>query len=428
VKYAARAFLGDEEQPQRDTMQACPAGHVITDALHTRLGSRKKFCADHQLATISECANCHAPIPGALWGPINGYYDSVETVPGGCEECGTRFPWRVVEVHTSAEAAIPVVRDERRKITRTLQAETRRIAAVAKRLIDSDLKVDRSNLARDVQKVLADCASRGIMHSGAMIYMVEQVLEPSIRARGDKTVGTIKRALTESGITLPLESLRALFEGATRGMFDDAHKVLDDALKVAGISHAVEERRDALASVEADVRGRANAELELFAESLPRKEHTREVVAESPVSSKVFITHGRDKPMRDAVVNFIHSLQLQPIVLEDEPSGGLTIIEKYEKHAQVGYGVAILSPDDVGCLRGKAPGGLTPRARQNVIFELGYMFARITRHRVAVLLTDPNIERPTNIEGIVWIHLDAGEGWTHKLRKEFREAGLPLKD
>jgi hypothetical protein len=103
VKYVTQALLGDEERPQPDTMQACPAGHVITDALHTRPWSGKRFCADHQLATFSACAKCHAPIPGALWGPINGYYDSVEIVPRGCEECGMCSPWAVVESHTSAE-------------------------------------------------------------------------------------------------------------------------------------------------------------------------------------------------------------------------------------------------------------------------------------------------------------------------------------
>jgi len=160
----------------------------------------------------------------------------------------------------------------------------------------------------------------------------------------------------------------------------------------------------------------------------PIKERTVIVEPDDNISNKVFVTHGRDRATRDAVANFLYGEGLQPIVLEDEASGGNTIIEKYEEHSNVAYGVAILSPDDIGCLKKDFPEGGKPRARQNVIFELGYMFAKISRHHVAVLIADPEIERPTNIDGVVFINLDPNDGWKLKLLKELRKAGMPLKN
>lgn len=151
-------------------------------------------------------------------------------------------------------------------------------------------------------------------------------------------------------------------------------------------------------------------------------------VKETPATQQVFISHGRDDYAKGAVERFIYDVGLKPIVLEDEPNVGMTVIEKYEKHAAAAYGIAILSPDDVGCLKDHAPDALMARARQNVIFELGYMFARIGRNRVAVLLPDLSVEKPSNIEGIVWIAFDSGGGWKPKLRKELLAAGFQLRD
>jgi len=146
---------------------------------------------------------------------------------------------------------------------------------------------------------------------------------------------------------------------------------------------------------------------------------------EASKNAQVFVTHGRDRVPRDAVADFIRSVGLHPIVLEDEPNAGLTIIEKFEKYSNVGYGIIILSPDDFGCLKTE-PSALRPRARQNVIFEFGYMLARVGRNRVAVLLTDRSIERPANVDGIVWIDFDSDGNWKDRLRVELRAAGYGL--
>ena len=100
--------------------------------------------------------------------------------------------------------------------------------------------------------------------------------------------------------------------------------------------------------------------------------------------SKVFIAHGHDDEAKTAVTKFVEILGLKPTVLDEQPSKGRTIIDKFEEQAdEAGFAIVLLTPDDVGS--SKAIGERKPRARQNVIFELGYLLAGLGDKRVCIL-------------------------------------------
>lgn len=101
----------------------------------------------------------------------------------------------------------------------------------------------------------------------------------------------------------------------------------------------------------------------------------------------------------------------------------MTLIEKFEKHSDVGYAVVLLTPDDKGGMN-KEGEPLQNRARQNVIFELGFFFGKLERKRVAAMYRK-GVELPTDMEGVVYISLDDGE-WKLKLAKELVAAGMPV--
>ena len=103
----------------------------------------------------------------------------------------------------------------------------------------------------------------------------------------------------------------------------------------------------------------------------------------APVSSrKVFIVHGRDEGPREAVARFLEKIDFEPVILHERANQGRTVIEKVEVHSDVGFAVVLLTPDDEGCLKGEKP---QPRARQNVLLELGYFIGKLTRSRVCTL-------------------------------------------
>ena len=140
--------------------------------------------------------------------------------------------------------------------------------------------------------------------------------------------------------------------------------------------------------------------------------------------SEVFVVHGRDDGTKNTVARFLERLGLQPVVLAELPSQGRTIIEKFERHAQVAFAVVLLTPDDAGSLRDEEDTP-NPRARQNVIFEMGFFIGKLGRDRVCAL-TEDIVEIPSDYAGVVYIPLDESEGWKLALVRELQKAGLAV--
>lgn len=139
-------------------------------------------------------------------------------------------------------------------------------------------------------------------------------------------------------------------------------------------------------------------------------------------SRKVFVVHGRDEARRESVARFLTKLELIPIILHEQPSRGGTVIEKIGANADVEFAVVILTGDDVGALKGDEA-NLLPRARQNVIAELGYFVGRIGREKVCALY-EHGVELPSDFAGVVYVSL--AQGWELAVAKEIRAAGIPV--
>jgi predicted nucleotide-binding protein len=150
---------------------------------------------------------------------------------------------------------------------------------------------------------------------------------------------------------------------------------------------------------------------------------TNQKPPQDDLAASVFIVHGHDSAKLEEVKRFIEKLGLEVTVLKEQPNGGKTVIEKFEEHANTStFGVAILTPDDVGKKDGEV-GNLRLRARQNVIFELGYFFGKLGRGRV-VALTSGDLELPSDIVGLATISLV--QDWKRQLAKEVRAAGIKV--
>jgi Predicted nucleotide-binding protein containing TIR -like domain len=137
-------------------------------------------------------------------------------------------------------------------------------------------------------------------------------------------------------------------------------------------------------------------------------------------SIRVFIVHGRDDGRKEAVARLLQHLGLDPVILHERPNRGRTLITKFqEESADVGFAVVLMTADDTG---GLADGELRPRARQNVILELGFFLGRLGPERVATLV-DSTIERPSDFDGVVYIEADQNGMWKYRLAHELKAAG-----
>jgi predicted nucleotide-binding protein len=163
-----------------------------------------------------------------------------------------------------------------------------------------------------------------------------------------------------------------------------------------------------------------NYELALT-ERKARQESNGTEVQRMADSRKVFLVHGHDGAMESQVARFLERLKLIPIILHEQANKGRTIIEKFEKHSSdVGFAVVLLSPDDTGSAKG---GTLSPRARQNVILELGYFIGKLGRERVCALHAG-DVELPSDLHGVVWVPYSGD--WKLKLIQELKAAGIEV--
>ena len=160
-------------------------------------------------------------------------------------------------------------------------------------------------------------------------------------------------------------------------------------------------------------------------EVVPKSEALSPNKPETPMDkSEVFIVHGHDKQARLEVAIFIKSLGLKDIVLDEQASSGKTIIEKIEDYTNVGFGIVLYTPCDLGASQEEKE-LLKPRARQNVVFEHGYLMGKIGRENVCALVKG-DIEKPTDIAGVVYISMDEGGGWKLAVAKEMRSSGYDV--
>ena len=195
----------------------------------------------------------------------------------------------------------------------------------------------------------------------------------------------------------------------------------------------------------------------------PREIQDEPVLAEKRVSMptvetrscnrKIFIVHGHDEKIKNEVEGFIKEIKLEPIILHKQADLGKTIIEKVEHYSDVDFAIIILTSDDIGCK--KVPWGrfsvtglskkqqhllpeiakklqdsqklknLQPRARQNVIFEFGYFIGRLGRNKVAALC-EMGLDRPSDIDGLLYTPLDETGEWKKKLAQEINAAGIEI--
>ena len=144
----------------------------------------------------------------------------------------------------------------------------------------------------------------------------------------------------------------------------------------------------------------------------------------SPTSKKVFVIHGHDEAARSLVVRCLETLRLEAIVLHEQPNKGRTIIEKFEDYTDVGFAVVLLTPDDVGAALDETD-QLNPRARQNVILELGFFIGKLSRQNVCMLIKG-DIETPSDYDGVVYTEFDGAGGWKTKLVGELKSAGFDV--
>lgn len=150
-----------------------------------------------------------------------------------------------------------------------------------------------------------------------------------------------------------------------------------------------------------------------------------------PRTKKVFVVHGRDEIAKTNLEVFLHEVGLEPVVLHRQADEGMTIIEKFEKHSDVGYAFILLTPDEVAYLateESKPDAERTKefRARPNVIFEFGYFVGKLGRSRVCCLYTG-TVSLPSDVSGMIYKRYEKSiEEVAYSVIKDLKASGYAI--
>lgn len=136
--------------------------------------------------------------------------------------------------------------------------------------------------------------------------------------------------------------------------------------------------------------------------------------------SKIFIVHGHDGELRQAVARIIENQNIEAIILSEKANLGRTIIEKFEDYSDVDGAICLFTSDDIG--KAKKDDVDKPRARQNVVLETGYFMGKLGRNHI-VILADSGIEMPSDLSGVVYTDT---ANWQIDLLKELKAIGYTV--
>lgn len=164
--------------------------------------------------------------------------------------------------------------------------------------------------------------------------------------------------------------------------------------------------------------------LDNFADISERKierleERRRKIQFLPPIDKKVFIIHGHDEARLKELKEILRSsFNLEPIILNEMPDNGDTIIEKFEEYARFcAFAFVLFTKDD--WVKNKENKYF--QARPNVLFELGWFCGRFGRDKVRIL-KQKGTEMPSDLDGIVTIE------FYEKLEEAFRKIGVDLEN
>ena len=145
-------------------------------------------------------------------------------------------------------------------------------------------------------------------------------------------------------------------------------------------------------------------------------------------SQKIFVVHGHDHSARDQLELVLRRLGLEPFILMNNSGGGKTIVEALERHIyeEAAFGIVLITPDDYGYSKNETEVDKKPRARQNVILEMGMIMASLGREKM-VIIKKGAVDMPSDTQGIIYLEYnDNIKDVVPKLVQRMREVGIQV--
>lgn len=143
------------------------------------------------------------------------------------------------------------------------------------------------------------------------------------------------------------------------------------------------------------------------------------------MKQRVFIVHGHDDAAKIEMARTIEKMGFEAIILHEQPNLGMTIMEKIAAYSDVAFAIILYTECDLGRDKNSNVEEEKYRARQNVVFEHGYLIGKLSREKVAAFVKG-DVETPGDISGVVYTEMDSLGAWKQELARDMKAAGLDV--
>ena len=150
-------------------------------------------------------------------------------------------------------------------------------------------------------------------------------------------------------------------------------------------------------------------------------------VASSGTPRRIIVVSGTDKTMKQTITDALRKLGLAAIVMNEEPSQGKRIVDRFADYADAGFALVLLSPDIYAYPKGEEATKRERIPRQDVTFMFGFLLGKLGKDRVLAFYREsPNFAFPIDFEGVKFVALDDRDSWKLALVRELTDCGYTV--
>jgi len=135
-------------------------------------------------------------------------------------------------------------------------------------------------------------------------------------------------------------------------------------------------------------------------------------------TKNILIVHGHNDSVKDKVASFISKLGIEPIILNEQINRGQTLLEKFEEYSDISVAIIIFTNEDMGNNNDESE--YEKKARQNMIFEVGYFLGELG-DRNMIVIAEQGVILPSVLEGYDYFKMDSEEKWKKDIAEKLKD-------
>jgi predicted nucleotide-binding protein len=145
----------------------------------------------------------------------------------------------------------------------------------------------------------------------------------------------------------------------------------------------------------------------------------------SELQRRILVVPGSDQLVNDEVLAFLSSVSAEIVKKDDDRRRGESLLDHLNRCGAMDFAVVILAADFFFYPRTQKPDSARLMAAQEIVFQMGYLVAKLGRERVVILYQESDhFRRPTDYFDIYYVPVTSNAVWKTDLAKRLKACGI----